>query len=383
MNCADVKVVEARELENWLRRRARRERRREIGFALAGLGAGGFVLLLSGMGLASVLMAGAVQLVESSSAVLGWKLELEASALHFSGLVAGVILLLFAGNSRSDHEAFLAPGELDWRDSLNLARVLRSVVGVFAELLYAGPRVTLAGWSASQRVRGWRRMNFERAAQVLCELHCHASRVPLRDLAASLWGVDLPEALAELRLLRGVMVLESAPPGASLSSELRRQFGLPPRWADTPAMPDESKPADAPKAAPRGPKSTKPPSFRCVECLRKFRLRNLRGGVVFHCPLCGAPYRTRSDAQGRVQVEHRTANSESIPLAESVRPTGSHEILGIASDATPDEIKHAYRRLMKEHHPDRVAGLSQAEQAQAEERSKAINLAYAQMVGKA
>ena len=40
-------------------------------------------------------------------------------------------------------------------------------------------------------------------------------------------------------------------------------------------------------------------------------------------------------------------------------------------------------RLMKEHHPDRVAGLSEAEQTQAEERSKEINRAYAQMLGKA
>jgi DnaJ-domain-containing protein 1 len=38
---------------------------------------------------------------------------------------------------------------------------------------------------------------------------------------------------------------------------------------------------------------------------------------------------------------------------------------------------------MKEHHPDRVAGLGEAEQAQAEERSKAINRAYAQLLGKA
>lgn len=350
---------------------------------MSGLGAGSFLLLLSGAALASVLIAGVAQLDDSISALLGRSLEFESSLRHFWGLVAGVILLLFAGNSRSDHEAFLAPGELDWRDSLNLVRVLRSVAGVFAELLYAGPRVTLAGWSAGQRLRGWRRMNFERAARVLFELHCHASRVPLRELAASLPGVDLPEALAELRLLRGVMLLESPPPGVSLSSELRRQLGLPPRWADTLAMPDESKADPEPQSAPRGPKSAKPPSFRCVECLRKFRLRNLRGGVAFHCPLCGAPYRTWADAQGRVQVEHRSGDAPGVPLAETVRPAGSHDVLGVAATASTDEIKQAYRRLMKEHHPDRVAGLGAEEQAQAEERSKTINRAYAQMLGKA
>ncbi len=375
--------MEARELENWLRRRARRERRRETWLALGGIAAGGALLLFTGGGLAAVLMAGAKQLAESARAVLGRSLELEPAAPHFAGLVAGVILLLFAGNSRSDRETFLSLGELDWRDSLNVNRVLGAVAGMFAEVLCCGPRLLLAGLAAGRRARGWQRMNFGRGAQVLFELHCHASRVSLRDLERSLPNMDLPEALAELRLLRGVMVLESPPPGVSLSSELRRQFGLPPRWADDSAMPDEPSLFDEPPPAPRGAKSAKPPSFRCVECLRKFRLRNLRGGVLFHCPLCGAPYRTRADAQGRVQVEHRTGDTHDVPLAETARPAGSHDVLGIAATASHDEIKQAYRRLMKEHHPDRVAGLSEAEQAQAEERSKEINRAYAQMLGKA
>ena len=375
--------MEARELEIWLRRRARRERRRERLLALGGGIAGGTLLLLAGVGLASVLMAGMVQLAESVSAVRGRSLEFEFSTLHFAGLVVGVILLLFAGNSRSDREAFIAPGELDWRDSLNIGQVLRAVAGVFAEVLYSGPRLLLAGVAAGRRARGWRRMNFERSARVLFELHRHASRAPLEELAKALSDVDVSEALAELRLLRGVMLLESPPPGASLSSELRRQFGLPPRWADTPEMPEDQKPAPEPQPVPPGPKSAKPPSFRCVECLRKFRLRNLRGGVAFHCPLCGAPYRTRADAQGRVQIEHRAEGSHRVPLEVKVRPAGSHDVLGVESSASRDEIKQAYRRLMKEHHPDRVAGLSEAEQAQAEERSKEINRAYAQLLGKA
>lgn len=364
--------MEARELEIWLRRRARRGRRRERLLALGGGLAGGALLLLTGGGLAAVLMAGAMQLAESASAVLGRSLEFEFSPPLFVPLATGVILLLFAGNSRSDSEAFLSPGELDWRDSLNVGQVLRAVAGVFAEVLYCGPRLVLAGVAAGRRARGWRRMNFERAARVLFELHCHASRASLLELAQALPDVDLPEALVELRLLRGVMVLESPPPGVSLSSELRRQFGLPPRWAAASDMPAEPQSTAEPPPAPRGSKSAKPPSFRCVECRRKFRLRNLRGGVHFNCPLCGAPYRTRADAQGRVQIEHRADGSHRVPLAVTVQPAGSHDVLGVAAGASRDEIKQAYRRLMKEHHPDRVAGLSEAEQAHAEERSKEI-----------
>lgn len=376
--------MEAQAVESWLRRRARRERRREVALGVAGLGAGGLLLLATGGGLAAVLMGGLAQLAEGAGVLLGRNLEFELRPALFAGLAAGVVLLLFAGNSRSDREAFLAPGELDWRDSLNVFRVLRSVAGVFAEFLYAGPRLWVTGAAAARRARGWQGVDFNRAARVLFELHCHAGRVPLRDLARALPDVDLPEALAELRLLRGVLVLKSHPPGVSLSGELRRQLGLPPRWADAPAMHEEPpEPAIEPQVAPRGAQFTKPPSFRCAECRRKFRLRNLRAGVAFHCPLCGAPYRTRADAQGRVQVEHRAGTNNEVPLAETVRPAGCHDVLGVAADASVAEIKQAYRRLMKEHHPDRVAGLGEAEQAHAEERSKAINRAYAQLLGKA
>ncbi|NBV25108.1 MAG: hypothetical protein EBS05_24710 [Proteobacteria bacterium] len=314
--------------------------------------------------------------------MLGRGLEIELRGGPFTGLAAGVIFLLFAGNSRSDGAAFIAPGELDWRDSLNVVQVLRAVVGVFAQVLYSGPRIFLAGWAAVGRARGWRRMDFPRNARVLFELHTYTSRVAVSDLARALPDVDVPVALEELRLLRGVMVLESPPPGASLTSELRRQFGLPPRWGDSPAMPDEPKPEEEPPPSASGAKSTKPPSFRCLECRRKFRMRNLRGGVAFHCPLCGAPYRTVADAQGRVHVEHRSGATSEIAEVQ-VRPAGSHAVLGVEPTATQAEIKQAYRRLMKENHPDLVAGLSKSEQAWAEERSKEINRAYAELLGKA
>ncbi len=105
--------------------------------------------------------------------------------------------------------------------------------------------------------------------------------------------------------------------------------------------------------------------------------------MEFHCPLCGAPYRTRADGQGRVTVEHRGESAHGVPVAETVRPVGSHEVLGVAPNASRSEIKQAYRQLMKAHHPDRVATLSASEQAEAEEQSKRINRAYAELSGRA
>jgi DnaJ like chaperone protein len=52
--------------------------------------------------------------------------------------------------------------------------------------------------------------------------------------------------------------------------------------------------------------------------------------------------------------------------------------LGITADAEPAEIKLAYRRLMNEYHPDKLAarGLPESMRAVAEERSREINAAY-------
>ena len=51
-----------------------------------------------------------------------------------------------------------------------------------------------------------------------------------------------------------------------------------------------------------------------------------------------------------------------------------YEVLGVRRDATPDEIKKAYRSLAKKYHPDNFTDPSQ--RARAEEKMKEINLAY-------
>lgn len=50
--------------------------------------------------------------------------------------------------------------------------------------------------------------------------------------------------------------------------------------------------------------------------------------------------------------------------------------LGLTSDASDAEIDQAYRRLMSQYHPDRVAGAAPEQRAQAERRAAAINAAY-------
>ena len=51
-----------------------------------------------------------------------------------------------------------------------------------------------------------------------------------------------------------------------------------------------------------------------------------------------------------------------------------YRVLGVSKDATDAEIKRVYRKLARQHHPDRNPG-----DAAAEERFKAIQAAYDQI----
>ncbi|MCB1771173.1 MAG: co-chaperone DjlA [Candidatus Competibacteraceae bacterium] len=56
----------------------------------------------------------------------------------------------------------------------------------------------------------------------------------------------------------------------------------------------------------------------------------------------------------------------------------AYSLLGLKREASPEEIKLAYRRLIRQHHPDKLAssGVSPAEMARATERTREITAAY-------
>ncbi|MBQ7720594.1 MAG: DnaJ domain-containing protein, partial [Clostridia bacterium] len=55
--------------------------------------------------------------------------------------------------------------------------------------------------------------------------------------------------------------------------------------------------------------------------------------------------------------------------------TDPYKELGVSADATDDEIKQAYRALVKKYHPDNYASDPDLKQI-AEEKMKAVNSAY-------
>lgn len=69
----------------------------------------------------------------------------------------------------------------------------------------------------------------------------------------------------------------------------------------------------------------------------------------------------------------------------SLAPDDPHAVLGVAPGAAPGEIRAAWRRLAREHHPDRhmAAGTPPEFIRIAEARMAAINTAYATLAGPA
>lgn len=83
---------------------------------------------------------------------------------------------------------------------------------------------------------------------------------------------------------------------------------------------------------------------------------------------------------GPWQFEHilarwQAAFRRQAPAAEEPDP---YAVLGVSRDATDEEIKQAWRRLVREHHPDRLiaAGLPEEMVKQANDKLAAINAAY-------
>jgi DnaJ-domain-containing protein 1 len=69
--------------------------------------------------------------------------------------------------------------------------------------------------------------------------------------------------------------------------------------------------------------------------------------------------------------------ASSKPDNSPVAPSAAHyETLGLAPDASDSDVEQAYRRLMSQYHPDKVAGAAEEIRALAETRAQSINTAY-------
>ncbi len=85
----------------------------------------------------------------------------------------------------------------------------------------------------------------------------------------------------------------------------------------------------------------------------------------------------QSQQTHRNSSSHQDSQQSRTPSGhDSVRINVALSVLGLVPNASVDDIKHAYKKLMLQHHPDLVAGLSTDMQFTAAEKAQRINEAY-------
>lgn len=78
----------------------------------------------------------------------------------------------------------------------------------------------------------------------------------------------------------------------------------------------------------------------------------------------------------------RPGDEEPEEIPRSYPEKGPYEILGVAKNATADEIKHAYRELANKYHPDKVSHLGNEFKGLADKKFKEIRQAYEELTRK-
>ena len=104
---------------------------------------------------------------------------------------------------------------------------------------------------------------------------------------------------------------------------------------------------------------------------RKQREAGFSSGYVYEAPpkFSGDPFEEPPPSGSRSQG--RADSTQATPARED-----PYQVLGISSSATDDEVKKAYRNQLKLNHPDKVAHLSPALQAFAQQQTLLVNQAY-------
>lgn len=84
-------------------------------------------------------------------------------------------------------------------------------------------------------------------------------------------------------------------------------------------------------------------------------------------------FRQAGQQSGGYSYGHTNGNN---PFGYAEDKSKYYKVLGVNPNATKEEIKKAYRELVKQHHPDRFTNANESEKAYHENKIKEINEAY-------
>ena len=116
----------------------------------------------------------------------------------------------------------------------------------------------------------------------------------------------------------------------------------------------------------------------CPVCTQKIRFSIPLTAEIIKCQKCLTRLSVRVDEDGHIYVtsqdkkqkDHSESESDIWSLADLF------EVLGLSIEATPEQVRSAYKKKVKEYHPDKVARFGEKLRDIAEEETKKINNAY-------
>jgi DnaJ like chaperone protein len=139
------------------------------------------------------------------------------------------------------------------------------------------------------------------------------------------------------------------------------------------------------QAGSNSDQSTTTTSFDCLGCGTTLRLHLREFQATYRCPSCRSEYKS-VQAQGEPPVflvvpssrpntkSPHEPRSQNRPVPPDVR--NALALFLLDNDASFDQVRHAYRELIKQYHPDKVAHLGHELRKVAELKTKEINSAF-------
>jgi hypothetical protein len=91
----------------------------------------------------------------------------------------------------------------------------------FMWILFTGPRLFDWAFRSFRQIKSWKAMDTHSCAAVLWLLLSRQRKVPYEDIRQQLDWLDLDTTLEQLKLIPGILFLQTPPPGLSLTQEFR------------------------------------------------------------------------------------------------------------------------------------------------------------------